>query len=229
MRRPNSWFRMARRTAKVPAPAPAPLDGEIIPPQVELADVAALVPYAHNARKHTPEQIDQIATSFAEWGWTNPILIDEGGGIIAGHGRALAAAKVFKAGGSIRTPNGAELPPGKVPVIRAIGWSEAQKRAYVIADNKLAINASWDDALLKTEFAELKSVGFNLAPIGFSMPEIDLVLAGWELGDDPRQKDGAHLDGISVTIKFHVASEQADAARKACREALTARGIGYEE
>jgi ParB-like chromosome segregation protein Spo0J len=100
------------------------------------ARFAALIPYARNARTHSPEQVDQIAASIREWGWTVPVLIDEQGGIIAGHGRVLAAQKLAIA---------------EIPVMVAAGWSEAQKRAYVLADNKLALNAGWDNDLLKIE------------------------------------------------------------------------------
>jgi ParB-like chromosome segregation protein Spo0J len=99
--------------------------------------------YARNARTHTPKQIDQIAASIKEFGFTNPVLIDEANGIIAGHGRVLAAQKL-----------GLE----ELPCMVAAGWSEAQKRAYCIADNKLALNAGWDDALLRIEFEELREL-----------------------------------------------------------------------
>ena len=100
--------------------------------RVERRPLAALVPYARNARTHSDEQIAQIAASITEWGWTMPVLVDEGGMIIAGHGRVLAAAK---------------LGIGEVPVMIARGWSDAQKRAYVLADNKLTLNAGWDEGL----------------------------------------------------------------------------------
>jgi hypothetical protein len=102
--------------------------------EVERRAVAALIPYARNARTHSPEQVDQIAASIREWGWTVPVLVDEQGGINAGHGRVLAAHK---------------LAIDEVPVMVASGWSEAQKRGYVLADNKLALNAGWDDDLHK--------------------------------------------------------------------------------
>ena len=104
--------------------------------KVERRAVAMLVPYARNARTHSQAQIDQIAASIREWGWTVPVLVDEEGGIIAGHGRVLAAQK---------------LGISDVPVMVAAGWSEAQRRAYVLADNKLALNAAWDDAKLEIE------------------------------------------------------------------------------
>jgi len=100
---------------------------------VERRSLASLVPYARNARTHSPAQVDQIAASIREWGWTMPVLADEAGGLIAGHGRVLAAQKLGLA---------------DVPVMVARGWTEAQKRAYVLADNKLALNAGWNEAML---------------------------------------------------------------------------------
>ena len=102
--------------------------------KVERRDVASLVPYAKNARTHSAAQDAASAASIREWGWTVPVLVDEAGGIIAGHGRILAAQK---------------LGITQVPVMLATGWTEAQKRAYVIADNKLALNAGWDEDLLR--------------------------------------------------------------------------------
>jgi DNA modification methylase len=119
--------------------------------------VEKLIPYACNARTHSDAQVAQIAASIREWGWTNPVLLAEDGTIIAGHGRVLAA----------RTLGIAE-----VPVMLATGWSEAQKRAYTIADNKLALNAGWDDELLSLELGELAEIGFDVGLIGFSEAEL---------------------------------------------------------
>jgi ParB-like chromosome segregation protein Spo0J len=108
--------------------------------KVERKPVSGLVPFVRNSRTHSDEQIEQVARSIAEWGWTNPVLIAEDGTIIAGHARVLAARKL-------------ELQ--EVPVMVARGWSEAQIRAYVIADNRLAENAGWDRKLLALELQEL--------------------------------------------------------------------------
>ena len=120
--------------------------------KVERRLVADLIPYARNARTHSDAQVAQIAASITEWGWTTPVLIDETGSIIAGHGRVMAARKL-----------GLE----DVPVMVASGWSEAQKKAYVLADNQLALNAGWDIDLLKIEIGDLDAEGFNLDLIGF--------------------------------------------------------------
>ena len=125
--------------------------------RVERWAVASLVPYARNSRTHSPEQVDQIAASIREWGWTVPVLVDENSGLIAGHARVMAAKQL----GLI-----------EIPVMVAVGWSEAQKRAYVIADNKLAENAGWDDALLRVELTELQALNFDLGTTGFSLDEI---------------------------------------------------------
>jgi len=119
--------------------------------------VSALVPYARNSRTHSPEQVDQIAASIKEWGFTTPILVDTDGQIIAGHGRLLAAQK---------------LGLDEVPTMTAEGWTDAQKKAYVIADNKLALNAGWDNAMLAVEMKELGDLGFDLDLTGFGKDEI---------------------------------------------------------
>jgi ParB-like chromosome segregation protein Spo0J len=130
--------------------------------KVERRLVAELVPYARNARTHSVEQVDQLVASIREWGWTTPVLLDEAGGIIAGHGRVLAAKKLGLA---------------DVPCMVAVGWSEAQRKAYVIADNKLALGADWDEAILKTEFATLQELEFDVGLTGFSGAELGALMA----------------------------------------------------
>jgi hypothetical protein len=149
--------------------------------QVERRAVALLVPYARNARTHSDEQVAQIAASIREWGWTVPVLVDEAGMIIAGHGRVLAAAR---------------LGIGDVPVAVARDWSDAKKRAYVIADNKLAENSGWDDATLKLELRDLKDIfNFDMPLIGFDEDELGKLFA--EAPDGDR---GAILKLLDVTI-----------------------------
>jgi ParB-like chromosome segregation protein Spo0J len=125
--------------------------------KVERWGIDRLVPYARNARTHSDAQVAQIAASIKEWGWTTPVLVDEQGGIIAGHGRTLAAHK---------------LGMQDVPVVVATGWSDTKKRAYVIADNKLALNAGWDNELLALELGELGDLGFDLDLTGFTADEL---------------------------------------------------------
>jgi DNA modification methylase len=130
--------------------------------QIEQIGIATIIPFAKNSRTHSDEQVAQIAASIREFGFTNPVLVDEANGIIAGHGRVLAARK---------------LKMTEVPCIRLSHLTEAQKRAYVIADNKLALNAGWDEAMLKLELADLKALDFNLDLTGFNADEIDALLA----------------------------------------------------
>jgi hypothetical protein len=130
--------------------------------RIELWPIDHLRPYERNPRTHSEAQVDQIAASMVEFGWTNPILIDESAGILAGHGRLFAA----------RTLGLAE-----VPVIRFEHLSEAQKRAYLIADNQLALQAGWDDALLAEELAWLREERFDLDLVGFDASELERLLA----------------------------------------------------
>lgn len=146
-----------------------------------------LIPYAKNSRTHSDEQVAQIAASIKEFGFTNPIIIDEDNGIIAGHGRVMAANKL-----------GLE----EVPCVQVSGWSEAQKKAYVIADNKLALNAGWDEKMLSLELADLQELDFDLSLTGFNDDELSVLLepdevegltdedAVPELTDDPVSIEG---------------------------------------
>ena len=131
--------------------------------QIAWRPLGELIPYARNPRTHSDAQVAQIAASIREFGWTNPVLVDGANGIIAGHGRVLAARKL-----------GLE----RVPVIELAHMSEAQKRAYVLADNQLALNAGWDEALLRLELADLSELGFDLGLIGFGAGELERLLAG---------------------------------------------------
>jgi ParB-like chromosome segregation protein Spo0J len=128
---------------------------------VEYRPVEELIPSARNARTHSDEQVAQIAASIREFGFTNPILVDGQNGIIAGHGRLLAARK---------------LGVSEVPVIELAGLSEAQKRAYILADNKLALNAGWDTEMLAIEFGDLAGLGFDLSLTGFGDDELASIL-----------------------------------------------------
>lgn len=133
------------------------------PAHLEHLPIDGLIPYARNSRTHSPEQVTQIAASIREFGFTNPILIDADGGIIAGHGRVLAARQLGMA---------------TLPCLRLGHLSEAQKRAYIIADNKLALNAGWDETLLALELADLKAMDYDLGLTGFDLGEIDELIAG---------------------------------------------------
>ena len=137
---------------------------------VERRSVESLIPYARNARTHSDEQVAQIAASIKEWGWTTPVLVDEDGQIIAGHGRVMAARKL-----------GIE----DIPVMIAAGWTEAQRRAYVLADNKIALNSGWDMDLLKVELQDIGEMSFDLEKIGFGVGEMAALF------DEPVLKEGS--------------------------------------
>jgi site-specific DNA-methyltransferase (adenine-specific) len=130
--------------------------------KIEYLEVESLIPYARNSRTHSDEQVAQVAASIKEFGFTNPVLVDQDGMIIAGHGRTLAAQR---------------LQMKEVPCLRLSHLSEAQKRAYVIADNKLALNAGWDDELLAVELRDLKDSDFDLSLTGFGDDELADLLA----------------------------------------------------
>jgi ParB-like chromosome segregation protein Spo0J len=128
-------------------------------PTIEMLAIEGLIPYANNSRTHDDAQVAQIAASIKEFRFTNPVLIDADGGVIAGHGRILAARKLKLA---------------EVPCIRLSHLTETQKRAYVIADNKLALNAGWDAELLEGELQALHADEFDMGLLGFSAQELEL-------------------------------------------------------
>jgi DNA modification methylase len=148
-----------------------------LPDAVEHWPLDRLRPYARNARTHNDDQVAQIAASIVEFGWTNPILVDAEGGIVAGHGRLLAARK---------------LGLDTVPVVVLDYLTPAQRRAYVIADNKLALNAGWNEELLASELHALNGEGFDLGLTGFSDAELDALMA--PLGDETEAGDGGGED-----------------------------------
>jgi DNA modification methylase len=137
--------------------------------QIEQWPIDRLIPYARNSRTHSDEQIAQVAASIVEFGWTNPILVGADGVIIAGHARLLAARK---------------LKMLQVPVIVLDHLSETQRRALILADNKLALNAGWDDEMLRVELESLKEDAFNLDLVGFTDAELEEILADPEATND---------------------------------------------
>ena len=144
--------------------------------RIELWPIDRLRPYERNPRTHSDAQVDQIAASMVEFGWTNPVLVDEHGGILAGHGRLLAARKLGLA---------------EAPVVRLEHLSETQKRAYLIADNQLALQAGWSEELLAAELAWLRDESFDLDLVGFDATEIErlLAIADGESGADDAEDE----------------------------------------
>jgi hypothetical protein len=135
--------------------------------KVEYKATSKLIPYENNTRTHSTEQIQQIADSIIEFGFTNPILIDSSYGIVAGHGRYMAAQ---------------QLELTEVPTIMLSGLTEAQRRAYVIADNKLSLNSGWNTEMLKQELLELKELDFDISLTAFSDPELLNIMLDVEEG-----------------------------------------------
>lgn len=161
--------------------------------------VTELIPYVNNARTHSDEQVIQIAASIKEFGFTNPVLIDGDNGIIAGHGRLMAAKKL-----------GLE----EVPTIELSYLSEAQRKAYILADNKLALNSGWDNDLLAIEFAELGELGFDLDLTGFSSEEIGV--DGFEADEVemPDLRSGDKEPFQQMTFTLH--DDQVEQIKAAC-------------
>lgn len=158
---------------------------------LEYRNIEALIPYANNSRTHSDAQVAQIAASIREFGWTNPVLVDGESGIIAGHGRVLAARK---------------LGLTEVPVIELAHMSEAQRRAYIIADNKLAENAGWDDELLRLELGALRDLDFDLSLTGFEIDELNGLLGDMSLDVLGEQTESPKLSDRFLVPPFTVLS-----------------------
>lgn len=141
-----------------------------MPDTIEQIEIADLAPYAHNARTHSADQVAQIAAAITEWGWTTPVLINADNGIIAGHGRVLAAEL---------------LQLTSVPCIRLVGLTADQERALILADNKIALNAGWDDEVLAAELRRLMDAEFDMGPIGFNDRELADILRSVANDRDP--------------------------------------------
>ena len=177
-------------------------------PVIVTRKVDALIPYIRNSRTHSDAQVAQIAASVREFGWTNPVLVDGENGIIAGHGRVLAARK---------------LGMDEVPCIELAGLSDTQRRAYVIADNKLALNAGWDDELLAIELGELNAAEFDMALIGFDAGELSAAMGL----DEELDGEAPKIDeGIDYKEKFAIIVDCADEAeQQATFERLDSMGF----
>lgn len=148
-----------------------------------------LIPYANNARTHSEEQVNQIASSIKEFGFNNPILVDEQGGVIAGHGRLKAAKKL-----------GLKV----VPTIELSGLSDTQKKAFILADNRIALNSGWDIDLLRMELRELQDT--DLAPItGFSDEELNALLCGTtEAVEEEEELEKEEADSFNLTLSIPI-------------------------
>ena len=143
--------------------------------EIKHIKIAELIPYASNSRTHSDRQVAQIAASIKEFGFNNPVLIDETGGIIAGHGRVLAARK---------------LGLQEVPTIELAHLTPTQRKAYIIADNKLALNAGWDMEMLTLEIKGLDDEGFDLKLTGFDVGELDALFFDGNFAPDGEDDQG---------------------------------------
>lgn len=159
-----------------------------------LVDVNKIIPYENNSRTHTQEQIEQIANSIMEFGFTNPVLIDENNIILAGHGRLKAAQY---------------LSIDKIPTVQILGLDDKQKKAYVIADNKIALNAEWDDSLLKLEIEKLAKMGYDLNILGWDvLPDFEDEIDYSILDDADLSQDLSEMtDGVKRAIQIEFESE----------------------
>ena len=170
--------------------------------KIKRKKVDALIPYARNARTHSDEQVAQLAASIKEWGWTTPVLVDEDGEIIAGHGRVMAARKL-----------GIE----EVPTMTATGWTKAQKQAYVLADNQIPLNAGWDDNMLALELNDLEEMNFDLSLLGWgeNLPEF-AEMPDYSVLEDEEMSD--QLDemasGVKKAIQIEFESEHYEDAQE---------------
>ena len=173
--------------------------------KIEYKDINDLIPYVNNARTHSEEQINQIASSIKEFGFTNPVLIDKNDGLIAGHGRIMGAKK---------------LGLKEVPTITLDNLTEAQKKAYIIADNKIALNAGWDEELLKIELQSLQEMDFDYSDLGF---DFDFDFDMEEISEDEdyscknKEIDADDYEDI-MELKFKLTFSEYEEAREKLKE-----------
>lgn len=171
--------------------------------QIILQPVEALIPYARNSRTHSDEQVAQIAASIREFGFTSPVLVDDEGGIVAGHCRVMAARQIGMTA---------------LPTIN-VGWlSERQRRAYVIADNQLAMNAGWDSMALSAELSDLQDIGFDMGLLGFDAEALAGLLGSTREAELPALKNGDRQPFQQMTFTVHDDQKaQIDAALAAAK------------
>lgn len=183
--------------------------------RIERVPLSRLVPYPRNARIHTDGQVEQLAASIKRFGFTNPVIIDKKGEIIAGHGRAMAARHL-----------GLEEVPAVT--IDEGEWSEDDKRAYRIWDNQSALISTWDDELLRLDVQELKLQEYDLQLLGFPAAYLGVMLDGWSSDVNVRDRFGSTLDGIKSRIGILVDLEHVKRATEVVTKALVDSGIAHE-
>jgi len=182
-------------------------------PVIVNRQVEELIPYIRNSRTHSDAQVAQVAASIREFGWTNPVLIDGESGIIAGHCRVMAARKLDMA---------------EVPCIELAGMTDTQKRAYIIADNQLAIKGEWSDELLQVELEALHAADFDMALLGFDAGELAVAMGfedGWESDIEKIDRAGENVDGFDSKIVIKCKPENKDCLLIELKKAITTFGI----
>ena len=188
-----------------------PISSPAMAKRIEVWPIEKLVPYANNARKHDEAQVTQIAASIIEFGFVNPILVDSKDGIIAGHGRLMAAK---------------DLALTEVPVVVLDHLTEDQKKAYVIADNKIALNSAWDVELLNAEIGSLKDIGFDYSLLGFSEAEIDgLLEEPWDSDIDAMDRIEAKDSAAKGQIKISCNEWDKEQIREAITNTIDQLGL----
>lgn len=175
-----------------------------------MRSVDELIPYARNARTHSAEQVSKIAGSIKEFGFLNPVIISEDGGILAGHGRVLAAQK---------------LGLKEVPCIEESHLTEIQKKAYILADNKIALDAGWDEEMLKIEFNELSNLDFDISLTGFEKTEIETLLEEQEEKEDT-SKEVDFKTTLEIIVECETEIEQESLYEEFKERGLKCRLLG---
>lgn len=188
-------------------------------------DIDHLIPHARNPRLHSDAQVDKLAALMREFGWTAPILIDGEKGIIAGHGRVMAARKLLNSGIK-RLRNLDDLT--RLPCVDGSHLSEAQRLAYQIADNRIAQEATWDHAVLSANIEELTGVDYDLSLTALSEEELKATASSWQSNSNPQEQHGSEETSVSATIKVTVGRDVRDEAKRLIEEALKEAEVTYE-
>lgn len=203
---------------------------------LNLIDVDLLRAYRNNTRTHTPEQVAMIVASIREFGWTNPVIVRDDT-IAAGHGKALAARAIYDLGEHIYPAPGREaarlsgwalepFPYGKVPIIDASGWSDEQLRAYVLADNQIALKSGWDLELLRLELEDLRELGVDLNLTGFEDIDLEAIFSGASSKADPEDAPEYRLTIASADEAEIMAVKKLLGVRSAEAKVQAARVLG---
>ena len=198
--------------------------------KIEFIPVDLIDDYENNSNTHPEEQLHQIEALITEFGWTMPALLTKNGerfGLVAGHGRREAAERMYSNGNVLRMADGTAIPANTIPAVFADNWSEAQKAAYVMADNQSARNSIQDRDVIAEEIKKLEELDFDIEIIGFDFDLEDDGL-GWD-ADESKISDDIHLDGIDAQVVIICSQEEKDRIQQLCSKAIIEEGItGFE-